>query len=361
MPKTATKKSKKSVKERIRGMMYHGPAEMLLDSVARKPRELAVSKAYHSKQTDLKYYPIHLDIESTSICNLDCPMCPYPEMRIKKGNMSFDLFQNIVDQCDGKVFDVLLHMYGEPLVNKEIFKMISYAKSKGVRVTSMSTNLTLLTKEKGKQLIEAGLDKITLSFDGTDKETFEKVRLGANYEKCLENLIGFLQLKEQMKAKNPFTVLQIIQMKETEPGLKEFVERFSKMSVDLLKVKSFDTWAGQIEHKTEEMKPSTYHRNNVNDNRKPCPLLWYYMSIRWDGRVVPCCRDYDNHEILGDITKESLMQIWNGKRFQLMRSEHLEGNYENSVLCAKCVEWSKYKMPEPEKLLQRISPVMRII
>jgi len=342
-------------------MMYHGPAEMLLDSVARKPRELAVSKAYHSGQTDLKYYPIHLDIESTSICNLDCPMCPYPEMRIKKGNMSFDLFQNIVDQCDGKVFDVLLHMYGEPLVNKEIFKMISYAKQKGVRITSMSTNLTLLTKEKGKQLIEAGLDKITLSFDGTDKETFEKVRLGANYEKCLENLIGFLELKERMKAKNPFTVLQIIQMKETEPGLKEFVERFSKMSVDLLKVKSFDTWAGQIEHKTEEMKPSTYHRNNVNDNRKPCPLLWYYMSIRWDGRVVPCCRDYDNHEILGDITKENLMEIWNGKRFQMLRAEHLEGNYENSVLCAKCVEWSKYKMPEPDKLLQRISPVMRII
>ncbi|PWT91951.1 MAG: hypothetical protein C5B54_04380, partial [Acidobacteria bacterium] len=143
--------------------------------------------------------------------------------------------------------------------------------------------------------------------------------------------------------------------------LKDFVDRFSKLNVDLLKVKSFDTWAGQIEHKTEEMKPSTYHRGHVNDDRKPCPLLWYYMSIRWDGRVVPCCRDYDNHEILGDITKESLMDIWNGKRFQMLRAEHLEGNYENSVLCAKCVEWSKYKMPEPEKLLQRISPVMRII
>ena len=142
---------------------------MVRDSIARKPREMAVSKAYHAGRTSLGYYPIHLDIESTSICNLDCPMCPYPEMRIKKGNMSLDLFKNIIDQCDGKVFDVLLHMYGEPLVNKEIFKMISYAKEKGVRITSMSTNLTLLTREKAKQLIEAGLDKITLSFDGTDK------------------------------------------------------------------------------------------------------------------------------------------------------------------------------------------------
>jgi len=351
----------KSIKQRVRGMMYHSATEALRDSVARKPREMAVSKAYHSGETALGYYPIHLDIESTSICNLDCPMCPYPEMRIKKGNMTFDLFKNIIDQCDGKVFDVLLHMYGEPLVNKEIFKMIAYAKEKGVRITSMSTNLTLLTRDKGKQLIEAGLDKITLSFDGTDKETFEQVRLGANYEKCLDNLLGFLELKKETGAKKPFTVLQVIQMKQTEPGLQAFVDRFSKMNVDLLKVKSFDTWAGQIEDKTDPMKPSTYHRGNVNDERKPCPLLWYYMSIRWDGRVVPCCRDYDNHEILGDITKESLLDVWNGKRFQALRREHLKGEYENSVLCSKCVEWSKYKMPEPGKLIQHISPVMRII
>jgi radical SAM protein with 4Fe4S-binding SPASM domain len=351
----------KSIKQRVRGMMYHSATEALRDSIARKPREMKVSKSYHSGETSLGYYPIHLDIESTSICNLDCPMCPYPEMRIKKGNMTFDLFKNIIDQCDGKVFDVLLHMYGEPLVNKEIFKMISYAKEKGVRITSMSTNLTLLTREKGKQLIDAGLDKITLSFDGTDKETFEQVRLGANYEKCLDNLLGFLELKKETGAKNPFTVLQVIQMKQTEPGLQAFVDRFSKMNVDLLKVKSFDTWAGQIEDKTEPMKPSTYHRGNVNDERKACPLLWYYMSIRWDGRVVPCCRDYDNHEILGDITKESLMDVWNGKRFQALRRDHLKGDFDNSVLCSKCVEWSKYKMPEPGKLIQHISPVMRII
>jgi radical SAM protein with 4Fe4S-binding SPASM domain len=351
----------KSIKQRVRGMMYHSATEALRDSVARKPREMAVSKSYHSGETSLGYYPIHLDIESTSICNLDCPMCPYPEMRIKKGNMTFDLFKNIIDQCDGKVFDVLLHMYGEPLVNKEIFKMIAYAKEKGVRITSMSTNLTLLTRDKGKQLIDAGLDKITLSFDGTDKETFEQVRLGANYEKCLDNLLGFLELKKETGAKNPFTVLQVIQMKQTEPGLQAFVDRFSKMNVDLLKVKSFDTWAGQIEDKTDPMKPSTYHRGNVNDERKACPLLWYYMSIRWDGRVVPCCRDYDNHEILGDITKESLMDVWNGKRFQALRREHLKGEFENSVLCSKCVEWSKYKMPEPGKLISHISPVMRII
>jgi radical SAM protein with 4Fe4S-binding SPASM domain len=351
----------KSVHDRIRGMMYHGPGEMIRDSIVRKPREIAVSKAYHSGETSLGYYPIHLDIESTSICNLDCPMCPYPEMQIKKGNMTFDLFQQIIDQCDGKVFDVLLHMYGEPLVNKEIFRMITYAKKRGVRITSMSTNLTLLTREKAKQLIEAGLDKITLSFDGTDKETFEKVRLGANFEKCLDNLTGFLEVKQKLKAKNPFTVLQVIQMRETEPGLKDFVQNYSKLPVDLLKIKSFDTWAGQIEHKTEEMKPSTYHRGHTNDDRKPCPLLWYYMSIRWDGRVVPCCRDYDNHEILGDITKQSLLNIWNGKRFQSLRREHLDGRYENSVLCAKCVEWSKYRMPEPNKLATKISPVMRII
>jgi radical SAM protein with 4Fe4S-binding SPASM domain len=354
-------KNKRSIRERIRGMMYHGPAQMVQDSVARKPREIAVSKAYHNSETSLEYYPIHLDIESTSICNLDCPMCPYPEMQIKKGNMNFELFQKIIDQCDGKVFDVLLHMYGEPLINKDIFKMIRYAKDRGVRITSLSTNLTLLTKEKSGKLIEAGLDKITLSFDGTDKETFEQVRKGANFEKCLQNLYGFLEVKQELKSRNPFTVLQIIQMRETEPGLKDFVDRFSKLPVDLLKVKSFDTWAGQIEHRTEEMKPSTYHRNNVNDDRKPCPLLWYYMSIRWDGRVVPCCRDYDNHEILGDVTKESLLDVWNGKRFQALRQDHLNGNFENSVLCAKCVEWSKYRMPKPQQLLQRISPVMRII
>jgi MoaA/NifB/PqqE/SkfB family radical SAM enzyme len=306
---------KKPLKERIRGMMYRSYAEMLQDSAVRKPRELAVSRAYHSGRSRLGHYPVHLDVETTSICNLECPMCPYPEMRIPKGNMSMDLFRQIIDQCDGKVFDVLLHMYGEPLVNKSIFEMIAYAKQNGVRVTSMSTNLTLLTRERSAKLIGSGLDKLTLSFEGTDKETFEQVRKGASYEKCLENLRGFLEVRQQKRAQNPFAVLQIVQMKETEPGLKEFVDTFSKWTIDLLKVKSF----------------------------------------------VPCCRDYDNHEVLGDVNTQSLMDIWNSPRFMELRGEHLRGEYAKSALCAKCVEWSKYAMPKPGRLLRKISPVTRII
>lgn len=352
---------KKTVNQRIRGMMYRSAAEMLRDSIVRKPRELAVSRAYHSGQTELPYYPIHLDVESTSICNLSCPMCPYPEMSIPKGNMTMALFRRIIDQCDGKVFDVLLHMYGEPLVNKSIFEMIRYAKENGVRVISMSTNLTLLNRDRSRKLIEAGLDKLTLSFDGTDPETFERVRKGASYEKCLNNLKEFLDVKKEMRARNPFTVLQVIQMKETEPGLKDFVETFSRLKVDLVKVKSFDTWAGQVEHRTEELKPEAYGRADVNEHRAPCPLLWFYMSIRWDGRVVPCCRDYDNHEILGNINTQSLMEIWNGKRFQELRREQLQKQYGKSRLCANCVEWSKYRMPKPGGLMRRVSPVTRVI
>ena len=68
----------------------------------------------------------------------------------------------------------------------------------------------------------------------------------------------------------------------------------------------------------------------------PCMFLWYSMSILWDGRVVPCCIDFKGEYILGDVKKESLLDIWNGERLVELRRKMIKKRYKEVNLCKGC-------------------------
>ena len=123
-------------------------------------------------------------IESTNICNLDCVMCPTGLKQVKrpKGYMDFDLFKSIVDEMAPYVKATTLHIWGEPLMHKRIFDMVAYCRQKGLRA-EISTNATLLDERKAQGLLDAGLDTIYLCLDGFRPETYEAIRVKADYER----------------------------------------------------------------------------------------------------------------------------------------------------------------------------------
>ncbi|MBW1766066.1 MAG: radical SAM protein, partial [Deltaproteobacteria bacterium] len=136
-------------------------------------------------------YPHHLMIEPTLECNIKCPLCPTPQSRNPRrflyGSMPIETFRKIIDNSKDVIFRVHLTTFGEPLLNEDLHLMIRYLTDNGI-ISMISTNATLLTKNKVEQLIDAGLDYLIISFDGFSPKSYESFRVGADFKKTLANI-----------------------------------------------------------------------------------------------------------------------------------------------------------------------------
>lgn len=302
--------------------------------------------AYESGQTRLVPPPDRMYIESTNLCNLDCVMCPTGLKQITrpKGYMEFELFKAIVDEMAPWVKATTLHIWGEPLMHKRLFDMIAYCRQKGLR-SEISTNATLLDERKAKGLLEAGLNVIYLCLDGFRPETYESIRVKADYERTNSNIMRFLELKAQGGYTHPYVNLQIIQMEQTMPEIEEFVRAWSQPGIDHINVKPFDSWGGQIERISELRAddPAQF----VPPERYACPNLWYHVHIYWDGRIAMCDRDfnlaYDLGSVISPAGQVEVMKNWNGPKMQELRRLHVAGQAHTVKPCDSCIEWAWWR------------------
>ena len=302
--------------------------------------------AYETGQTRLVPPPDRMYIESTNICNLDCVMCPTGLKQVKRpqGYMDFDVFKSIVDEMAPYVKATTLHIWGEPLMHKRIFDMIAYCRQKGLRA-EISTNATLLDERKAKGLLDAGLATIYLCLDGFRPETYESIRVKADYERTNANIHRFLDLKVNGGYTYPYVNLQIIQMEQTMPEVDEFVAAWDLPGVDNINVKPFDSWGGQVEqiNLLRADDPASF----VPTERYACPNLWYHVHIYWDGRIAMCDRDFNINYDLGNVIspnqKVEVMKNWNGPKMQELRRLHVEGQAHTVSPCDTCVEWAWWR------------------
>ena len=117
--------------------------------------------------------PASLSIEPTNCCNLNCPECPSGMKLLTrdKGIMDLSLYQNLLDQLSPTLYYLNLYFQGEPYIHPQFTEMVRIAKSKKIHV-STSTNGHFLTPENARATIESGLDKLIISLDGTDAESY---------------------------------------------------------------------------------------------------------------------------------------------------------------------------------------------
>ena len=187
--------------------------------------------------------PRFIYIESTNACVLKCKMCMRSKTKIRKlGFMDFDLYKKIIDDIAPEVHSIGLHNQGEPLLHPKIVDMIRYAKQKGLKV-GFNTNAVLLDEVKSKEILKTDLDWIYFSFDGSNKEVYEEIRRGANYEKVKEKILRFIELRNKKKVKKPAIQMYIIEMSDTKLILSEFIQ-YWKEKVDFVGVNKLINFFG---------------------------------------------------------------------------------------------------------------------
>ncbi len=263
-----------------------------------------------------------IQFEVTNNCNLKCKMCPVNNgMKRKRGFMNFNLFKKIIDENPRVEFGLFFN-WGEPLLHPRICDMLKYAKNKGIK-TFITTNITLLdSKEKMKKFLECNLARVTISLDGFET-SYTKIR-GYDYKIVEERLKQLIRLKDELGLETKIDINMVI-MPETEKYVPEFFKKWKNI-VDRIQIQPNISFTPR----TRKSRCKEFWRGN--------------LIILWDGKVVPCCVDYEGQMILGDANKESLNKIWNSPSTKKFRQMHNKKNFP--AVCQNCNEYStKYVSP----------------
>jgi len=291
-----------------------------------KPRNrLRIAANYFRHKAVLSGGPIEITLESTAKCNLYCPMCPRHIYTFDNENMDLDLYKKIVQDCKNYVEIVWPYGIGEPMIHPNIFEMIRITREAGIR-TGMSTNATLLDDRRANLLLDCGLDYVIFAFDGASKETYETYRVGASFEKTRDNILNFLQKKRDRKSAI-HVILQMIMLKETVREMDAYKKLWSISGVDEIRFKRDEI---QIEgSKIPDGEQKGRRRN-------PCHLLWRGpLYVRYDGLTYPCCYMYDEPPV-GDLKKQSVMEVWNSPEMVRLRQAHVTGDLTDYPICQTC-------------------------
>lgn len=254
------------------------------------------------------------------------------------------MYQKVIDQLSPDLLYLNLYFQGEPYLNPYFFKMVNYAGKKKI-YTSTSTNAHFLTDETAKKTIESGLDRIIISLDGMDQETYEKYRIGGSFDKVLEGIRYLVRWKKELKSSTPFIILQFIILRINEHQVPLLGKLAKELGVDKLAIKS-----AQI-YNYEEGNPLIPSDNSLSRYKKikgeryildnplynHCLRMWQGCVITWDGLVVPCCFDKDADHLLGDLKKQNFHEIWRGDSYDRFRKSVFSARKEIDI-CRNCSE-----------------------
>lgn len=281
-------------------------------------------------------------VEITNHCNGQCIMCGVAQgrMRRPRGFMSLQLFDKILKNIGPRYHSrpLVLHNSGEPLLHPDIVTLITMASKASIPV-EISTNPGLLTIELYKRLVDAGIARIVVAVDGMDEDTLKKVRGdGVKPYDAFRNVDNILNERAHARTCGPALIMQMIKLKYNEHQHQQFFERFGGMK---------DSGVYAFLKELDAPPESDLFATNGKKPQYFCASPWQSIGIFWDGSVVPCCFDSNATLKIGEISINSIEEIWNGDRIKELRMRLYQNRCNNDELCSICHNRpDRYKQPD---------------
>jgi len=282
--------------------------------------------------------PAIFNVELTNRCPFRCIMCARTNnMTRPEGVMSFGLFCKVIDDylavnpVAARRDGVWLHGFGESLVHPEFDRLMAYAVDLGIPA-KLSINPLLLKPEIARRLLAARPALLYVSLDGHDDASFERIRGVPNaFEPSRRRFLDFLTLRRELSpaTRIHFSMIDFAHNRESIEKARPAWEAVE--GIDVFQAKPFVTWDGNAPDVTA-LRDAPQGRP---DGPVTCGWPWTSLTIAWNGRVLPCCSDFDERLVLGDVATQTLSEIWNGEPMRRLRAEFLSGDVRNP-LCAKC-------------------------
>ncbi len=290
--------------------------------------------------------PVIYNIETTNACNMRCEMCPRTTMMTRKiETLDQETFENVANQImpfsaeEWKTWEsfveekykiaphemsenhfflyiipkiIQLHGYGDPLLDKRMADRVKILREKGF-LTYFSCNPANIDINKNLEMFENGLDYIKYSIETVDDALHKKIRgKASNFSESYKRILRLLEGKKKYNYKTTIviTMLNLHGFNQQEE-FEKLKKAFEGLDVYIY-LKSQDTqWYQNKDEGTKSVHWLEF-----------CQHPWMSTTIKSNGEVVMCMEDFNNEIILGDARKESLYDIWNGKKYQQFREDH---------------------------------------
>jgi radical SAM protein with 4Fe4S-binding SPASM domain len=212
---------------------------------------------------------------------------------------------------------------------KRIIDFINITRQK-IPFVSISTNALLLDDEMVNNLYSSNLSELTLALDSLNKETYEGLRVGSNFERVKKNIDNALVKRVLFKSECKVELQVIVTNKNAKeiPLYKKQYGWLNETEWGKLRIKEFSTFAGNVDN----MSPGEIERRNSN-----CPKLFNSIAVHWNGDITICCRCYDSYPILGNVHTHNINEVFNSNKYNEMRENMKNKNFINELsFCKEC-------------------------
>lgn len=303
------------------------------------------ARVYSAKKTKLEIvipletpYSVHIDV--CSLCNFKCNFCfqaddeAINKKGLKRGFMDFGLFKKIADDLTyfkDKLKKVKIGLHGEPTLHLMLPQMISYLKSRdATEIIELFTNGSMLTPKLNKELINAGLSRINISVEGLSSEKYQEVTgVEMDMNEFVKNIKNLYDVRNNCRI-----YIKIVDINLSAQDKDKFYATFGDICDEVFIENVVPQWA---ETNKFGLKGIGMYGQEINKYKHVCPFLFMYLHFNFDGTASGCTLDWGKEVLIGDVTKESVLEIWQGKRLKDLQIAHLEKKRDKIPFCAECL------------------------
>ncbi|HRX15792.1 MAG TPA: SPASM domain-containing protein [Spirochaetota bacterium] len=309
-----------------------------------------------------------LVIELTSDCNCACPVCAPAHVRnqIKRGYMSREIFDKIVVEAgDLNPRQVCLYARGESLLHKGAVDMTRVLSDAGF-YTELVTNGELINPEISKDLYDAGLSKLVISYPGISSKNYRMARGKNEPQGLADNIVKSI---EQWSCGDREVSLRSLIFHKTKSEIDDWVINL----VDDRLPDFLDKWLSVEGLSSVEIHgympwPRFYdetYLSHLTTYRRRCEHALNAMVVYWNGDVTPCSYDVHSELCIGSINNETLSSLYNNSKMRQFRKRMYSHKISKlDDVCRNCLI-PRYPVPlklyTPDRKEESIREIREII
>ena len=301
--------------------------------------------------------PNFVAIEATSNCNARCIFCDinWQKARIRSGYMEEAVFGKILSILT-KNTRVVFSSSGECFLHRDYGKMLKKLKERVRTVVAISNGQTL-NKSLITELVKYGLDELRISIHAARESTYQNIYRTGSLSKVIDNLNLLNYIKSKNKVEFPILKINIIAMRENIEEIPEIVKLAGRLKANHIRVTHLIIPNESIRDQSlffcKELAIANFKKAEevakklgipislplFSENKTKCSMNFFnHLYLTWDGLVLSCCME---RHYYGDLKKESIEKIWNGRRIKQLRKTYYQKGIEET--CPRCPWWDRSK------------------
>jgi radical SAM protein with 4Fe4S-binding SPASM domain len=294
---------------------------------------------------DGRFLSVFLDHNNK--CNLRCRMCGFSDPRVESLG-KYDLPRWAYDRIAAEAFPraarVCLSLFTEPFMTRDFADRLASIPRYGVPFSEFYTNGTLLTDESIEKILDAQISRVTFSIDGGTKETFEAIRVGANFEQVIRNFRSLQARRRERGAALPRLRINHVLSEVNIDHFDQFLAMVEWLEAEEIVIRPVTRMSdAEIQENTDPVFwdkvrmargeiAAFCQRTGVEDSGflrdRPtridldgmiCRAPWTTLAVYPNGDVYPCMAW--SRPAAGNLARQSFDEVWNGAAMTGLRAE----------------------------------------